>query len=74
MLELKEAQWDTEGMPELLSDRLRSWRLGKKLLLKEAAAKLEIPHGTYRKYEAGKRTPNKLALAEITRRLDANGG
>lgn len=62
------------GMPEQLSTRLKNWRLGNRLLLKEAAAKLDIPHGTYRKYEAGKRTPNKLALSEIERRLNANGG
>jgi transcriptional regulator with XRE-family HTH domain len=61
-------------MAELLSDRLKRWRLGKKLLLKEAAARLDLPYGTYRKYENGKRTPPRLARAEIDRRISANGG
>jgi transcriptional regulator with XRE-family HTH domain len=61
-------------MTVLLSDRLKRWRLGKKLLIKEAATTLDIPNGTYRKYESGKRTPNKLARLEIERRLCSNGG
>lgn len=36
---------------------------------KEMADRLGIPVGTYRKYESGKRTPNKLALAELERRI-----
>jgi transcriptional regulator with XRE-family HTH domain len=54
-------------MATLLSKRLRLWR--GKLRQKEAAAKLDLPLPTYRKYEYGKRTPNKLALAELERRL-----
>jgi transcriptional regulator with XRE-family HTH domain len=55
-------------MSQLLADRLRLWR-GKRYI-KEAADILGIPIGTYRKYEEGKRTPNKLALAELERRLE----
>lgn len=54
-------------MSQLLADRLRLWR-GKRYI-KEAAAILGLPMGTYRKYEEGKRTPNKLAMAELERRL-----
>lgn len=52
---------------EQLKDRLREWR-GKRRQ-KEAASDLDIPLPTYRKYEYGKRTPNKLALAELLRRM-----
>lgn len=52
----------------LLKDRLKTWR-GKRYR-KEAAALLDIPLATYRKYEEGRRTPNKLALAELERRLE----
>lgn len=48
-------------------DRLKAWRGA--LSLKEAAAALDIDYPTYRKYETGKRTPCKLALAEIERRM-----
>lgn len=51
----------------LLKDRLKEWR--GRYSLKEAAAVLDIDYPTYRKYETGKRTPSKLALAEIERRL-----
>lgn len=57
-------------MSQLLADRLRQWR-GKRYI-KEAAAILGLPMGTYRKYEEGKRTPNKLALAELERRITEN--
>src|SRR5215813_3192643 len=52
----------------LLAEKLKAWR--GRLSLKEAAAKLDIDYPTYRKYESGKRTPCKLALAELQRRLD----
>jgi DNA-binding XRE family transcriptional regulator len=55
----------------LLADELKVWR--GKLYQKEAAAKLDIPLPTYRKYEKGKRTPNKLALAELKRRMSQHG-
>lgn len=51
----------------LLANKLRVWR-GKRYR-KEAASDLGIPLATYRKYEEGKRTPNKLAMAELERRL-----
>jgi len=57
-------------MAELLKDRLKIWR-GKRYQ-KEAASDLDLPLPTYRKYENGKRTPNKLAMAELERRLLAN--
>lgn len=46
---------------------LKAWR--GKLYQKEAASDLEIPLASYRKYENGKRTPNKLAMAELLRRM-----
>jgi transcriptional regulator with XRE-family HTH domain len=52
---------------ELLRVRLKAWR--GKLSQKEAAAKLDVHYPTYRKYETGKRTPSKLAAAELDRRL-----
>lgn len=55
-------------MSALLADKLKLWR-GKRYR-KEAAAILRIPLPTYRKYEEGKRTPNKLAMAELERRLE----
>ena len=51
----------------LLPEKLKLWR--GKTPWKAAAAILDIPFGTYRKYESGKRTPNKLALAELERRM-----
>jgi len=59
-------------MTERLSKRLKIWR--GKLRQKEAADRLDIPLPTYRKYENGHRTPNKLALAELERRMAAAGG
>ena len=52
-----------------LKDRLREWQ-GKRRQ-KEAAADLDLPLPTYRKFLYGKRTPNKLAMAELERRLAA---
>lgn len=52
---------------ELLADRLR--RFQGRLTIKEAAAKLDLPYGTFRKYSNGHRTPNKMAMAELLRRL-----
>lgn len=55
-------------MSEHFARKLRRWRGPRSV--KEAASDLQIPYGTYRKYEEGKRTPNNLALAEINRRLE----
>jgi len=55
-------------MAELLKDKIRAWR--GKLSLKEAAAVLDIDYPSMRKYAAGKRTPCKLALIELERRMD----
>lgn len=54
-------------MSDLLKARLREWR-GKRRQ-KEAAADLDVSLATYRKWEYGRRTPNKLALAELERRM-----
>jgi DNA-binding transcriptional regulator YiaG len=55
-------------MTELFSERLKKWR--GKLYQKEAAAKLDVPLPTFRKWESGKRTPGKLTLAEVIRRME----
>lgn len=54
-------------MAELLKDRLLQMR--GKLRQKEMAELLDLPLQTYRKYELGKRTPNKLAMPELERRM-----
>jgi hypothetical protein len=48
-------------------EELRMWR-GRRLQ-KEAADILDIPIGTYRKYEYNQRTPNRYAIIEIKRRM-----
>lgn len=53
----------------MLKDRLKAMR--GKLGQKQMAERLGLPLPTYRKYELGKRHPNKLALAELTRRMEA---
>jgi transcriptional regulator with XRE-family HTH domain len=55
------------SMLELFKDRLKAWR-GKRYQ-KEAANDLGIPLPTYRKYENGKRTPVKLSMCELERRM-----
>jgi len=50
-----------------LGKRLKKWR--GKLLHKEAADKLGVPVWTYRGWEYGRRTPSKLAMAELERRI-----
>ena len=54
----------------VFKDLLKAWRGG--MSLKEAAAVLDIDYPSYRKYETGKRTPCKLARAEIARRMEEN--
>lgn len=51
-----------------LAEKIKNWR-GKRNL-KEAAAELGIDYPSFRKYAAGKRTPGKLALMEIGRRME----
>lgn len=53
--------------PVRFQDMLKEWR--GKLSQKEAAAKLDVDYPTYRKYACGKRTPCKLAQAELIRRM-----
>jgi hypothetical protein len=57
-------------MPKTFSKELKEWRGDR--IQKEAASALDIPAPTYRKYEYGKRTPNKLSMIELKRRMDAN--
>jgi hypothetical protein len=54
----------------LLKKELEIWQ-GKRNA-KTAAADLDIPLATFRKYRNGKRTPNKLALAELKRRMQTS--
>ena len=55
----------------LLKDRIRKWQ-GKRSL-KECAAILDIDYPSMRKYATGKRTPCKLALIELERRMAQAG-
>lgn len=52
----------------LLSKELKIWQGNRNA--KSAAADLNIPLPTFRKYLNGKRTPNKLAAAELKRRME----
>lgn len=54
----------------LFSQRLKAWR-GKRLQ-KEACEDLGVSLPTYRKWEYGKRTPDKVKMMEIDRRMLAN--
>ena len=56
------------NMTEPLKARLRRWR--GKMYRKEAAAKLGVGIPTYRAWETGRRTPTKIAEAEIERRME----
>lgn len=56
-------------MASLLKDRLFALRKSKKLIQKEMAGRLGVELTTYRSWEKGKRTPKKLALAELERRV-----
>lgn len=57
-------------MPEQFKDRLKKWR-GKKYQ-KEAADLLGVPLPTYRKWECGKRTPNKFVRSVIDSKITPN--
>lgn len=54
----------------LFKDLLKQWRGSR--LQKEAADLLDIPLGTYRKWEYGKRTPTKITLAQVEQRMAAH--
>jgi hypothetical protein len=47
--------------------KIRLWKGD--LSLKEAAVKLGVDYPSMRKYATGKRTPSKLAMAELERRM-----
>lgn len=53
-----------------LSKELNLWRGNRNA--KTAAGDLRIPLPSYRKYLNGKRTPSKLALAELLRRMNSS--
>ena len=53
----------------LLKKELQIWQGNRNA--KTAASDLDLPLATFRKYRNGKRTPNKLALAELKRRMGA---
>lgn len=55
-------------MGEPFKNQLRKWRGNR--IQKEGASLLNVPVATFRKWEYGKRTPNKLAMAEIKRRME----
>jgi DNA-binding transcriptional regulator YiaG len=51
------------------SEKVKQWRKRLKLRQKEAAAVFGVPTGTYRTWEKGSKTPNRLSLCEIDRRM-----
>lgn len=57
--------------PETFAKRLKKWRMGLKLVQKEAAAIFDVTPGAYKTWEYGKKTPNKLAMFEVERRMAA---
>jgi DNA-binding transcriptional regulator YiaG len=52
----------------LFKKRLKAWR-GKRRQ-KEAANDLDVTLAAYRKWEYGKRTPTKLSMVELERRME----
>ena len=52
----------------LLRKELKLWQGNRNA--KTAAFDLDLPLPTFRKYLNGKRTPNKLAMAELKRRME----
>jgi DNA-binding transcriptional regulator YiaG len=68
MLYIKSSLSNDERM-ELFSKRIEKWRKDRGLLQKEAAAKLDVSYGAWRSWERGKKQPQKLALAELERRM-----
>jgi len=56
-------------MSKTFAKELKTWRGSR--IAKEAASDLDIPLPTYRKYEYGKRTPGKLAMIELKRRMES---
>lgn len=54
-------------MAQTLAKKLEAWRQGR--TNPECAALLGIPLATYRKYLYGNRTPNKLAMVELEKRM-----
>lgn len=48
---------------------LTAWRKSKDLAQKEAADKFGVSFSCYQKWEQGRRTPEKLTMCEIERRM-----
>ena len=62
---------DTVSVCEMLfKERIKQWRTSKGFRQKEAAAAINVPCGTFRSWEKGKREPNNLAMPEILRRME----
>lgn len=55
--------------PNEFADTLKQWRKSKRLLQKEAAVLFETSAGVYRTWEKGSRTPKRLTMVEILRRM-----
>jgi DNA-binding transcriptional regulator YiaG len=55
----------------IFSKQIELWRKAKGLRQKEAAAVLDVPFGTFRSWERGKRTPHKFTMPEIQRKMEA---
>jgi DNA-binding transcriptional regulator YiaG len=53
----------------LFSEKVKTWRKSLNLRQKEAAFSLDVPCGTFRSWEKGKRQPSKYAMPEIERRM-----
>lgn len=49
--------------------RLTEWRKAKGLAQKQAADKFDVSFSCYQKWEQGRRTPEKLTMCEIDRRM-----
>lgn len=49
---------------------MKAWRAGRGILQKEAAAHFGVTLSAYQKWETGTNTPNKLAMAQIQRRMN----
>lgn len=58
-------------MDEPLAQKLRRIRSIVRLRQKEMADRLDAPLATYKSWEAGKKTPRKMAMPELERRINA---
>ena len=56
-------------MDKTFKKKIRAWRKSRGLVQKQAADVLDVSVRTYQGWEYGKTSPNKLALAELLRRM-----